>query len=89
MTAYTYTIFDADPSSSGGCALPGHEDVELESDSVEEAVDAARDALEIVACGLSTADGYSVGQRLYALVWDANCTVVGSPTYTLTEEDLA
>ena len=65
---YTFTIFDADPQTSGSCAWDAHTDVEIEADDNEEAVEQARDELEIAACGLCRDDGYNEGQRIYALV---------------------
>lgn len=87
-TTYTYTIFDADPNASSGTAWPTHTDVEIAADTDAEAIDAVRDAMEIEAAGLSAADGYEVGQRLYAIVWSEDGTIVGMPTYTLTDEDV-
>lgn len=86
---YTYTIFDADPASSSGTAWPTHSDIEIEATTDDEAIAAVRDAMEVEAAGLSQADGYEVGQRLYAYVWDADGTIVAMPTYTLTADDLA
>lgn len=87
-TLYTYTIFDADPNSSSGTELPDSADIELEADSAEEALELARDELENAAAGLNVSDGYEVGQRLYALVWDHAGQVVGTLTYELTQDDL-
>lgn len=88
MATYTYTIFDANPASSSGGAWPSHEDTEIDADSAEDATSAVRAVLETQAAGLSASDGYDVGQRLYAVVWDADETIVGQPTYELTAEDL-
>jgi hypothetical protein len=85
---YTYTIFDANPHASSGTAWPSHDDIELEADSDAEAVDAVRDTMSTEAAGLSPADGYEPGQRLFALVWSDDRTIVGEPTYELTHEDL-
>jgi hypothetical protein len=43
----------------------------------------------VAAAGLSIADGYTVGQRLYATVWDADETIVGQVAHDLTAEDLS
>jgi hypothetical protein len=88
VTTYTYTLFDAHPNSSSGTAWPSHEDIAIEAESDDEAIEAVRDVMSIEAAGLDTADGYDVGQRLYALVWDADSMIVGDPTYELTAEDL-
>lgn len=88
-TTYTYSIFDADPSASSVDACPGHDDREVEAEDDEAVLGDVRDALEIVAAGLSVADGYEVGQRLFALIWDADGTIVATPTYELTADDLA
>lgn len=64
---YTYTIFDAHPGSSGDCAWPSHEQVEVYADDADvvlaQALDEAR--AEGAACG-----AYPPGYRLYATVWD-------------------
>lgn len=83
MASYTYTIFDANPQSSSGTAWPSHQDVEI-----DEAVEAVREVMETEASGLSPDDGYDIGQRLYAIVWDSDEVIVGGPTYVLTAEDL-
>jgi hypothetical protein len=88
MSTYTYTIYDSDPHTSGGTAWPSHEDIEIEAASDEEAINAVRDVMSVEAAGLNQADGYEVGQTLYALVWDPYAALVGEPTYELTAEDL-
>lgn len=85
---FTYTIFDASPHVSSGTAWDTHTEESIEADSIEDAIQEVGDVLEIEAAGLSTADGYEAGQRLYALVWDEDGVIVGEPTYALTEEDL-
>lgn len=89
MTIYTYTIFDADPHTNSGTEWPTHKDMEIEADSDQEAADAVGDVMETEASRCRTDDGYKPGQKLYALVWDANRVIVGTPTYTLTGEDLS
>jgi hypothetical protein len=86
--SYTFTIFDANPNSSSGTAWPSHQDEALEADSDEAAIEAVRDVMDVESAGLSCDDGYDVGQRLYAIVWDADGMIVGDPTYELTAEDL-
>lgn len=88
MGTYTYTIFDANPHTSGGTAWPSHTDIEIEAESDEDALEEVRDALSVESSRLSVSDGYDVGQRLYALLWDSEGILVGEPTYDLTEEDL-
>lgn len=88
MASYLYTIFDANPNTSSGTAWPTHEDVELEADSDEEAIEEVRDVMSTEAAGLSTSDGYEVGDLLHAIVWDEDGTIIGTPTYELTAEDL-
>lgn len=88
MATYTYTIFDADPNSSSGTQWPTHEDLEIEADSDDEAIQQVAELMEIEAAGLSPDDDYAVGDRLHALVWADDETIVGAPTYTLTAEDL-
>jgi hypothetical protein len=85
---YTYTIYDSGPHSSSGTAWPTHEDIEIEAGSDEEAIEAVRDIMSTEAAGLNPTDGYDVGQRLYACVWDSDQVIVGEPTYTLTDDDL-
>lgn len=94
MAKYTYTIFDADPNSSSGTEWPSHTDValetdsELETDSDEEAVDEVRDVMSVEAASLNPSDGYEVGGRIEAIVWNEDGAIVGQPTYDLTAEDL-
>jgi hypothetical protein len=47
-----------------------------------------REILESCAADCNLSDGYTVGQTLHALVWDADGTIVGEPKYVLTAEDL-
>jgi hypothetical protein len=89
MTTYTYTVYDGDPATSGPCSWPSHDDIEIEAANDEDALAEVRDIVEIAAAGLSIADGYTVGQRLYATVWDADETIVGQVTHDLTAEDLS
>lgn len=88
MMCFTYTIFDADPHQVSGSAWTSHMDRDIEADSDADALDEVRDTMSIEAAGLSPADGYQVGQTLYALVWDADGVLVGEPRYEITEEDL-
>lgn len=76
---YTYTIYDSDPSTSSGPAWPDHEDVELEADSDEAAIAAVRAVMATEHMG-------SVGDRIYAIVWNADQMIVGQPTYLVEEE---
>lgn len=88
ITAYTYTIFDNDPSESDGNRWPSHENLAIDADDDEEAIEDVRDAMSIAAADLNPCDGYEVGQRLYALVWDEHGQIIGTPTYEITAEDL-
>lgn len=85
---YTYTIFDGDPNLSSGTAWPSHQDIEIEAEGDDEALTYVLGKMAMEATGLSVSDDYEVGQRLYALVWDEDETIVGQPTYELTAEDL-
>jgi hypothetical protein len=87
-TVYTYTIFDANPNTSSCTAWPDHQDEEIVAESDEAAIDAVREVMSANASGLNPSDGYDVGQRLYAIVWDTDTVIVGEPTHTLTAEDL-
>lgn len=88
MSAYTYSIFDADPASVSGSEWPAHDRAEIEAADDEEALDEVLSILEIEAAGLSTADGYDVGDVIYAHVWSDDDTPIGDLSYTLTIEDL-
>lgn len=88
MATHTYTIFDANPNTSGSCAWPSHDDVEIDADSDYEAEVFVRSVMEAEAAGLSTDDGYDVGDRLYAIVWDSDGVIVGEPTYEITADDI-
>lgn len=95
VATYTYSIYDSDPNVSGGTVWPTHEGakIEIKADDDEMpnevAVRRVRRIMRREAAGLSTADGYEAGQKLYALVWDSEGLLVGSPTYELTEDDLS
>jgi hypothetical protein len=80
--SYTYTIFDAPPSMSGGTAWPSHENVEVEADSPEEALEVALSEAEIYG---DTCDEYDDGYVLYVLVWDADGIVVADGTHTVSK----
>ena len=88
MKTYTFTFFDANPHTSSGCEWPDYTDLDIEEESDEEAVSAVRDALEGAAAGLSTEDGYSAGDRVYALAWDEDGVMVADVSYALTEDDV-
>lgn len=85
---YTYTIFDANPNSSSGTEWPSHENIKIEADSDDEAIDEVRDVMSTEAAELNTSDGYDVGDTLHAIIWDEDGTIIGTPTYELTAEDL-
>lgn len=89
MASYRYTIFDANPSNSSGTAWPTHEDIEIECDSDEDAIDEVRSVMQVEAAGLNPSDGYEIGDTLHSIVWDGEgIHLTGCPTYTLTAEDL-
>lgn len=85
---YTYTIFDADPDASGPTAWPSHEDIEIEAESDADAKSQVLEILETEAAGLSPVDGYEVGQRIYALIWTPEETVVAKVSHKLTADEL-
>jgi len=87
--AYTYSIYDDDPQAGSASAWDDHDDAEIEAIDAIAASDGVREIMETEAAGLSASDGYRPGQVLYALIWDAAGAVVGTPTYTLRDEDLA
>lgn len=88
VATYTYTIFDHNPQSSDGNRWPSHEDITLEADSDEDAVEDVRDAMSIAAADLNPSDGYEPGDVIHAIVWGEDDMIVGQPTYTLTHDDL-
>lgn len=88
MATYTYSIFDADPNSTSGTVWPHHDREEIEADSDAEAIAEVESILASECDGLSTRDGYEVGQTIYAYVWADGDTIIGYPTYELTAEDL-
>lgn len=85
--AYSYTVYDGNPASSGSCEWPHMADVEFTAESMEAAVKHVRGVLEVKAAGLSRTDGYDVADRIYAMIWgeDSSETV----SHELTEADLA
>jgi hypothetical protein len=88
MSAYTYTIFDANPNTSSGTDWPTHTDIEIEADSDDEALAAVEDEMSSEAGSLNPSDGYEAGNLLHAIVWADDGTIVGEPTYELTHDDL-
>lgn len=72
----TYSVFDADPNSSSSGLWHDRTDVPAEGDTLEEAVAFVRGELAECAEGLRADDGYDVGQRLYALLVDADGTTL-------------
>lgn len=87
-TTYTYTIFDADPSTSGPRAWNAHSDIEVEASSDDDAISQVRDILRRAGAGLDAADGYEAGQQIFALVWTSDGGVVEKLAYTLTADDV-
>lgn len=88
MSKYTYTIYDSPPNESDGNPWPSHSGLDLEADDDDEAFELVRDELEVQSAGLSTSDGYEVGQRLHTLIEGEDGCYIDSPTHVLTEEDL-
>ena len=83
---YAYSIFDGDPNEDGSPAWPTHNQVVIRATpSAERDV---QHVLSVEAAGLYRSDGYEPGQTLHAIIWDASGQVVGTPTYTITAEDL-
>lgn len=87
MATYIYSIYDANPNEVIGTVWPHHDREEIEADSDTEAIEEVESILSSEASGLRPEDGYEVGQRLYAHVWESG-TIIGYPTYDLTAEDL-
>lgn len=85
---YTYTIFDGEPNSWSGTEWPTHTQIEIEAESAADACDDVESVMSVEAAGLNACDGYSAGDVLHAIVWDADGIIVGTPTYTLTDEDI-
>lgn len=85
---YTYSIFDADPNSSSGCVWPDYDHVEIEADDDESAVELAVVAAESAAYECRRDDGYSEGDLLYILVWDADGTLIGDERVEITTDHL-
>lgn len=88
MATYTYTIYDADPNSCGGCEWPTHDGLEIEADDNGEAITEVRAALESAALEARPEDGYAIGQTLYAQITGPDETIVATITHELTASDL-
>jgi len=67
-SGYTYSLFDGDPNVSGH-AWPTHYTKEIDADSDEDAVELVTAELDTQARGLSPADGYEVGDSIWAIVY--------------------
>jgi hypothetical protein len=85
---YVYTIFDANPNDSSGTAWPSHDEIVIEAESDDDVIEEVLDVMGVEAAGLNPDDGYDVGQRLYAIIWDDNDVIVAQLSYKLTAEDL-
>jgi hypothetical protein len=83
METYTYTIYYAPPHDSSGTEWDTHTEVQVEAESDAEARDAVLDVMRAEAADLSPADGYAVGDMLYALVWGEDGSIVSNPTLRL------
>ena len=66
----TYTIFDGNPATSGPCAWPDHEDVEIDAASVDKAEEAIREIME------RNGGEYDDGDKLWAIIWDDDDTIL-------------
>lgn len=77
-------VYDADPGYADVDAIA---EEKIEYDDDEDEVALARDVIEVCAAGLSAEDGYSVGDRLYAILRYSDETI-GKITYALTAEDI-
>ncbi len=69
MATSTYTIFDSNPSDSDGGVWPDHDRASVEADSDDAAERAVDQILNKAAKGLFAADGYKVGNDLWACVF--------------------
>jgi hypothetical protein len=85
---YTYTIFDADPNQYSNPVWDRHTDSEIWAADDDEAEEQVVDIMNSAAIGLSREDGYSVGDSLYAAIWDDRGMIIAKPIITLTEEHL-
>lgn len=85
---FSYTIYDAPPSQCGGVGWLHQQDVEIEADSDDDALEQVQDILSEEACYLSKDDGYEIGQKIYANIWNEDGEIIGTLNYTLTEDDL-
>lgn len=75
MKAFTYTIFDANPSESGNVSWPSHCNVAVEAETAD-------DALEIaLGEARENSEDYDKGHELFALVWDARGKVVAEGSW--------
>ena len=88
MAKYTYSVFDGSPNEGDCDAWPSHDQLAIEADSTEEALDDVLDLMSVEAAGLNASDGYESGDHIHAIVWDADGMIVGQPVYTLTADDM-
>ncbi len=84
---YTFSIYDSDPDATGIHPWPTYTDATAEGECLEDVSAHVRDVLEIEAAGLSEADGYEIGQRIYALIWDQDGQAT-KLSHELTAEEL-
>jgi hypothetical protein len=85
---YSIRVYDGDPGSSGCDVWPTHDGTRLNAETLDEARDEALDILSCEAAGLSRDDGYTVGQRIYAMIDDADDSGSDCVSYELTVDDL-
>ena len=85
---YTYSIFDSNPCDSSGTEWEGYSKRRITASDASEVAERVQSIITDVAANLSQADGYTVGQTLYALVWDSDGTIVHTLTHEITYADL-
>lgn len=75
MSALTYTVYDGDPASSGPCAWPSHDGVEVEAGSVDALLAMVTPSVIAMAvrCGQ-----YDAGDSLWIVVWDEDGIVLST-----------
>lgn len=87
MAIYSYTIYDGHPST-GADAWTHRTDKTVKAADPTKAARLVRAILATEAKDLTEADGYSVGQCLYATIWHSDGKAVAEVSHELTEGDL-
>jgi hypothetical protein len=88
MTRYSIRVYDADPTACACHVWPTHDGFPLDAETIEGAREEARNILDTEAYGLSSADGYAVGDRIYAMIDDAVDGSADGVSVELTAEHL-